>query len=201
MFLSVKEAASGTGLVLVGGVGILLAVAPILDQRGRLTLEHSFWIALAMTVLSFVCFAVEKVLNSRDEEARKKQDKERREREAERDRLINDMAEEQKEMRKAQSAFSAEQAKQLELARYTLTILAKTKDLPAQQAGVSIRDAMQTIAPTLGGAGVTTLYKWTDVTDQLAASEKFRSDLRYAADKLVRSALNIPEKKDNETPY
>jgi hypothetical protein len=198
MFFSVKDAASWAGIVLVGGICFLFGIAQSLADKGRLTLEHSFLIAFVMTVLSFFCFGVEKFINSKEEKLRKIEDAARKEREIARDKLLNDMSQRIIDLqRAAQQPLSPAQVTQLRQALAGYSVLAKTKDEPPPSAAAAIREAMKNIAPTLSGLGVTTFFKWEDITDQLAASDKARDSIRFAADSLVRSAFNLPEHKDD----
>lgn len=198
MSLSVKDAASWAGIVLVGGICFLFGIAQILADKGHLTLEQSFLIAFVMTVLSFFCFGVEKVINSKEENLRKIEENARKDREIGRDKLLSDMSQQIDDLRKAlQQPLSSAQLTKLQQALAGYSVLAKTKNEPPPSAAAAIREAMQSIAPTLSGLGITTFFKWENITDQLAASDKARDSIRFAADSLVRSALNLPEHKDD----
>src|SRR5215467_202417 len=74
MTLTLKDAASFCGLTVVATIAIYFCYVPDLLKEGRLTPHESVWIGAGMTVLSLAFFAVEKVLNSRDEKERKREE-------------------------------------------------------------------------------------------------------------------------------
>src|ERR1700748_2468498 len=86
MKVSLEDPDSWVGLVLVGVAAFLLGVAPKLEELGGMSQVITFRIALVLTLVSFVCFGIEKYLNAREEDVRKAKD-------AERDTLLKEVLE------------------------------------------------------------------------------------------------------------
>jgi hypothetical protein len=203
--MEAKDTASAIGLVLVGGTAFLLAIAEKLDQHGRLTLEHSFWIAFVMTALSFICFGVEKYLNSKEEKLRaldeaqrkldeiqrKKDEIARKKRETKRDKLIEEMAERLKRMEEAQKALAPEQMKKLDQAYFLYSTLKTTANEPDNEAARTLRELFAKNDVKVSG--------WKDITEEYKSSYEEREAVRDKADSLLRSVFGLPDDED-ETP-
>jgi hypothetical protein len=72
MGANTKHFASLAGLMVVGMVALFLAFSPEFVKEGYLTLPQAVWIACGLTIVSFVCFLAEKILDIREQEQRDK---------------------------------------------------------------------------------------------------------------------------------
>jgi hypothetical protein len=188
MFMKAKDAASFAGLAVVGAVALLLAFGPLLVEKGDVTLLHLVWISCALTFVSVSFFGVEKYLNSKDEQDRKKKDDDR-------DTILKKLLEERGKGSAAQRTVAPQKAVELEQAHTLYSALETTANTPPAEAADLMREALKAAASK---ATTKQLYVWDDITAmlkrQITGNQKDREDLRKAADSLVWSALELPEK-------
>jgi hypothetical protein len=188
MFMKAKDAASFAGLAVVGAVALLLAFGPLLVEKGDTTVLHLVWISCALTFVSVIFFGVEKYLNSKDEQDRKKKDDDR-------DTILKKLLEEREKGSSAPRTVTPQKAVELEQAHTLYSTLETTANKPPAEAADMMREALKAAASK---ATTNQLYVWDDITAmlkrQITGNEKDREDLREAADSLVWSALELPEK-------
>jgi len=188
MFMKAKDAASFAGLAVVGAVALLLAFGPLLVEKGDVTLLHLVWVSCALTFVSVIFFGVEKYLNSKDEQDRRKKDDDR-------DVILKRLLEERERGSAAQRTVTPQKAADLEQAHTLYSVLETTENKPPAEAANLMREALKAAASK---ATTKQLYVWDDITAMLqrriTGNQKDREDLRKAADSLVWSALELPEK-------
>jgi hypothetical protein len=207
--LRLKDAASWAGLVVVSVVALLLGFMPDLVKDQHITQEHAVWLACALTVFSVVCFGVEKLLSSREEagratdEAQRKIDEaDRKRRDAARDKLLSEMADQLKAIREAQQTATPQQKLAAEQAQTLYSALSIAEREPPAKAAQLLRQGVQMAVNKAPKVEEDQKYFWTDLTAMLkkefTGSEKDKNEVRSAADSLVRSAFDIPEQKDEK---
>jgi hypothetical protein len=188
MFMKAKDAASFAGLAVVGAVALLLAFGPLLVEKGEVTLLHLVWASCALTFVSVIFFGVEKYLNSKDEQDRRKKDDDR-------DAILKRLLEEREKGSAAQRTVTPQRAVDLEQAHTLYAALETTANKPPAEAANLMREALKLAASK---ATTKQLYVWDDITAmlkrQITGNQKDREDLRKAADSLVWSAVELPEK-------
>jgi hypothetical protein len=138
--------------------------------------------------VSVIFFGVEKYLNSKDEQDGRKKDDDR-------DAILKKLLEEREKESAAQRTVTPQKAVDLEQAHTLYSALETTANKPPAETAYLMREAVKAAASK---ATTKQLYVWDDITAmlkrQITGNQKDREDLRKAADSLVSSALELPEK-------
>jgi hypothetical protein len=192
MTLKTKDFASLGGLILVGVVAFFLAFTPDLVRENHLTLPQAVWIAFALTIMSLVCFGIEKYESSNEEREREKS-------ELARDKRMEEIAERMKDMQDKLGGLSETQRMKLEHAQKMYSMLIEAAGKPPETLASLIDEAIK------NGPLFTTLVnpaifqgawryfeillkaKWTGKRED-------RDKIRKTADSLMLSALGVEDK-------
>jgi hypothetical protein len=202
MALKMKDAASWAGLIVTAVVAIWLGVLPFLVEERKETLRQYLWIIFALTIVAAIFFGIEKYQNSKDEGQRKKDEVQRKKDEAarkiadaKRDAMLNEIL----KIARTQGTLSPQKATELEQAQALYSTLEKTANKPPEQVASLIREGVKE-AVDKGKQ----IYFWKALTElstkEFTGTEKDRESLRFAADSLVRSALDVPENTEQKKP-